>query len=62
MSPARGEDHFRRKDLLGLRWKLAGMDWAGRIGLWLLWGAAALTAITGYDYFRKALPYLREPA
>jgi CDP-diacylglycerol--glycerol-3-phosphate 3-phosphatidyltransferase len=48
------------EDLLGLRWKLAGMDWAGRIGLWLLWGAAALTAITGYDYFRKALPHLKE--
>ncbi len=25
----------------------------------LLWIAAALTLITGWDYFRKALPYLR---
>ncbi|MBD3664462.1 CDP-diacylglycerol--glycerol-3-phosphate 3-phosphatidyltransferase [Sulfitobacter aestuariivivens] len=49
------------EDVMGLSWKLAGMDWAGRIGLWLLWIAAALTAITGYDYFRKAQPHLREP-
>lgn len=48
------------EDLLGLRWKLLGMEWAGRAGLWLLWLAAALTAITGWDYLRKALPYLRE--
>jgi CDP-diacylglycerol--glycerol-3-phosphate 3-phosphatidyltransferase len=26
----------------------------------LLWLAAGLTLVTGYDYFRKALPYLRE--
>lgn len=34
--------------------------WAGRIGLALLWLAAALTAITGFDYLRKALPHLTE--
>jgi CDP-diacylglycerol--glycerol-3-phosphate 3-phosphatidyltransferase len=33
---------------------------AGDIGLVLIWVAAALTAWTGWDYFRKALPYLRE--
>ncbi|MFK7836364.1 MAG: CDP-diacylglycerol--glycerol-3-phosphate 3-phosphatidyltransferase [Sulfitobacter sp.] len=49
-----------QEDVLGLGWKLAGMEWAGLIGLWLLWLAAALTAITGYDYLRKALPHLRE--
>jgi len=48
------------EDLHGLRWKMAGMDWAGRIGLWLLWLAAALTLLTGWDYFRKALPFLKE--
>ncbi len=48
------------EDLHGLSWKLAGMDWTGRLGLWLLWLAAALTLITGLDYLRKALPYLRE--
>jgi CDP-diacylglycerol--glycerol-3-phosphate 3-phosphatidyltransferase len=35
-------------------------SYAGYIGLFLMWVAAALTAITGLDYFRKALPYLRD--
>jgi len=48
------------EDLQGLGWKLAAMDWTGWIGLWLLWLAAALTLITGADYLRKAMPYLRE--
>ncbi|MFD3189858.1 CDP-diacylglycerol--glycerol-3-phosphate 3-phosphatidyltransferase [Sedimentitalea sp. HM32M-2] len=48
------------EDLHGLRWKLAGMDWTGRIGLWLLWLAAGLTLMTGWDYLRKALPFLKE--
>jgi len=47
-------------DLLGLQWKHAGMVWAGNIGLLLLWLAAALTMITGWDYFSKARPYLQE--
>lgn len=47
-------------DLHGLRWKLEGMVWAGRAGLWLLWVAAALTLITGVDYLRKAMPHLKE--
>ncbi|MEL7126087.1 MAG: CDP-diacylglycerol--glycerol-3-phosphate 3-phosphatidyltransferase [Pseudomonadota bacterium] len=46
-------------DLHGLGWKLAGAEWSGRVGLWLLWIAAALTLITGYDYFRKAMPHLK---
>ena len=37
-----------------------GMEWAGRIGVALLWLAAALTLITGADYLFKALPHLRE--
>lgn len=48
------------EDLFGLRWKEAGMIWSGRIGLFLLWIAAALTLITGADYMRKALPHLKE--
>ena len=32
------------------------------LGLALLWTAALLTGLTGWDYFRKALPYLRDPA
>ncbi|AYE87149.1 CDP-diacylglycerol--glycerol-3-phosphate 3-phosphatidyltransferase [Sulfitobacter sp. D7] len=49
------------EDTLGLGWKLAGMEWAGLLGLVLLWVAAVLTAITGFDYLRKALPHLKEP-
>ena len=49
------------EDVLGLTWKFHGMIWAGRIGLVLLWIAAALTAITGYDYLRKSMPHLVEP-
>lgn len=47
-------------DMLGLRWKLAGMEWSGITGLVLLWIAAALTAVTGVDYLIKALPHLKE--
>ena len=50
----------QEEDVLGLWWKLAGMNWAGVGGLWLLWLAAALTAITGFDYLIKALPHLKE--
>ena len=50
----------REEDLLGLKWKLAGMEWAGFIGLWLLWIAAALTMVTGFDYFAKAVPHLKD--
>lgn len=48
------------EDLQGLRWKHTGMVWAGWIGLLLLWIAAALTAITGIDYFIKAKPHLKD--
>ena len=37
------------------------MFYAGHIGLTLLWVAAALTLVTGWDYFTKALPHLRDP-
>lgn len=47
-------------DTQGLRWKLAAMEWAGLVGLLMLWLAAAMTAVTGWDYFRKALPHLKE--
>ncbi len=48
------------EDVHGLAWKLDGMFWSGRIGLWLLWIAATLTLITGFDYLRKAMPHLKE--
>ncbi|WP_319826172.1 CDP-diacylglycerol--glycerol-3-phosphate 3-phosphatidyltransferase [Thalassovita sp.] len=35
-------------------------DLATHAGLALIWVAAILTAITGWDYFRKALPYLKD--
>ncbi|MFV0410732.1 MAG: CDP-diacylglycerol--glycerol-3-phosphate 3-phosphatidyltransferase [Paracoccus sp. (in: a-proteobacteria)] len=41
-----------------------GRNWsdiATILGLILIWIAAGLTAWTGWDYFRKALPYLRGP-
>jgi cardiolipin synthase len=47
-------------DLQGLRWKHAAMEWAGTIGLSLLWVAATLTLITGVDYLLKAMPYLKD--
>lgn len=48
------------EDVMGLHWKYQGMVWSGQGGLALLWVAAALTLITGWDYFRKATPFLRE--
>jgi CDP-diacylglycerol--glycerol-3-phosphate 3-phosphatidyltransferase len=42
-------------------WRLWVGGWVtGIAGVVLIWTAAALTAITGWDYFRKALPYLKE--
>lgn len=34
----------------------------GVVGTVLFWAAGILTAITGVDYFRKALPFLKEDA
>jgi CDP-diacylglycerol--glycerol-3-phosphate 3-phosphatidyltransferase len=48
------------EDLFGLRWKFEGMIISWHAGLWLLWLAAALTLISGIDYFRKAMPYLKD--
>jgi CDP-diacylglycerol--glycerol-3-phosphate 3-phosphatidyltransferase len=47
-------------DDVGLAWKYNGLIASSYGGLILLWIAAALTLITGWDYFRKSLPYLRE--
>ncbi|MFY9211289.1 MAG: CDP-diacylglycerol--glycerol-3-phosphate 3-phosphatidyltransferase [Aestuariivita sp.] len=48
------------EDLQGLAWKFHGMEWSGRLGLWLLWLAAAMTLVSGFDYLRKAMPHLKE--
>lgn len=45
---------------LGIDLKAGGIDLLFKAGIALLWVAAALTAITGWDYFRKALPQLKE--
>ncbi|WP_149141944.1 CDP-diacylglycerol--glycerol-3-phosphate 3-phosphatidyltransferase [Gemmobacter caeruleus] len=34
--------------------------YATNIGLVLIWVAAVLTLVTGWDYFRKALPFLKD--
>ncbi|WP_195819895.1 CDP-diacylglycerol--glycerol-3-phosphate 3-phosphatidyltransferase [Roseobacter sp. MH60115] len=47
------------EDTNGLRGFYHAMVWSGRVGLWMLWIAAALTLISGFDYFRKSAPYLR---
>jgi len=47
-------------DLNGLGWVQAGAAFSYYGGIILLWIAAALTMITGWDYFVKALPYLRD--
>lgn len=49
-------------DELGVVWRSAAMDFTWIVGLILFWIAAALTLVTGWDYFSKAKPYLREDA
>ena len=48
------------RDSVGLWWKYQGLIGVSYGGLILLWVAAGLTLVTGWDYFRKAMPYLRE--
>jgi len=48
------------EDIYGLAWKYQGWVFSYNAGLILLWVAAALTLITGFDYFRKSLPYLKD--
>jgi len=50
----------REEDVFGLRWKFHGMVLSGHAGLWLLWIAAAMTLVTGIDYFHKSTPHLRD--
>lgn len=44
-----------------LPWSDSWSDLASQLGLLLIWIAAVLTGWTGWEYFVKALPYLREP-
>lgn len=43
---------------LKLLWNLDYFSWLG--GVALLWLAAVLTVLTGFDYFYKSLPYLKD--
>jgi len=52
----------RVEDTSGLGWKFRGMVASYWGGIALLWVAAVLTVITGADYLRKAMPFLREDA
>ena len=49
------------EDVNGVAGYAMWMDGTWTVGVFLLWIAAALTAITGWDYFLKSLPFLREP-
>ncbi len=48
-------------DEIGIIWLAQLRDVAGIAGVTLLWIAAALTLATGWDYFRKSMPYLKDP-
>ncbi len=51
-----------RPPRVGVGFLPAGFTWAAlatRGGLVLIWIAAVLTAITGWEYFRKSLPFLK---
>ncbi|MFT4742109.1 MAG: cardiolipin synthase [Yoonia sp.] len=48
------------EDVLGLRALEMGADISWYLGIGLLWAAMILTVLSGVDYFRKSLPYLRD--
>ncbi|RLJ51764.1 CDP-diacylglycerol--glycerol-3-phosphate 3-phosphatidyltransferase [Litoreibacter meonggei] len=48
------------EDPLGLTWFAGAATVTFNIGAVLLWAAALLTLMTGWDYLRKAMPFLRE--
>ena len=47
-------------DSFGLSWRVALVTWSEIAGLLLIWLAALLTVITGWDYFSKARPHLKD--
>ncbi|MGB2200132.1 MAG: CDP-diacylglycerol--glycerol-3-phosphate 3-phosphatidyltransferase [Pseudooceanicola atlanticus] len=48
------------EDPTGLRGIMWRAEWGGYLGIALIWLAAILTAITGWDYFAKARAHLGE--
>jgi len=47
-------------DQFNIWYKYHGMIWSLYGGIILLWVAALLTLVTGFDYYLKAVPFLRE--
>jgi len=47
-------------DVLGLRTLELGAEISWYLGIGLLWIAMVLTVLSGADYFRKSVPYLRD--
>jgi len=47
------------EDLVGLKWNYLGTYYSYWVGVVLLWIAGVLTLITGLDYLRKAMPFLK---
>ncbi len=47
-------------DEFGLWWKYQGWWYSWWGGIIVLWVAAVLTLLTGWDYFNKSRPYLRD--
>ena len=47
------------EDVLGIGWREDAIGWLRFSGVSLLWLAAALTMVTGFDYFAKARPHLQ---
>lgn len=50
----------QEEDPLNIRGKILRAEWGGYAGVGLLWVAAILTGITGWDYFAKARAHLGE--
>ncbi|WP_375174816.1 CDP-diacylglycerol--glycerol-3-phosphate 3-phosphatidyltransferase [Pseudooceanicola sp.] len=50
----------READPLNIQGKVFRTEWGGYLGIGLLWLAAVLTAISGWDYFAKARAHLGE--
>lgn len=50
----------RVADEVGLVFYDTAWQWSAWLGIGLLWIAGVLTMVTGWDYFTKAMPFLRE--
>ena len=48
------------EDPIGIRWLSHAYWYCWWIGVGLLWVAAVLTFVTGFDYLRKSIPHLKD--